>query len=82
MQSLFAVKNATSFPVISIGIDGERIFSDIIKGDTSPYIFLPSGSIALSVFNNSGKLIFDEWISVPPQKKLILSVYDQGLKFM
>lgn len=82
MQSFFAVKNNTAYPVISVAIDGERIFYDILKGNASPYILLPSGSIALSVYNNFERLILDKWISIPPNKKLVLSVSDGGLAFI
>ena len=80
MQSLFAVKNASSIPAIHINIDGERIFTDILKGDTSPYIFLPVGSITLTVFNNSEKCIFSTWLSIAPQNKLVFSVIDEFLQ--
>ena len=82
MQSLFAVKNETSFPTISIEADGEYIFKDILKGETSRHIFLPVGSIALSVFSNSGKPVLNRWISIPPKKRLLLLVHDRFLKFV
>lgn len=82
MQSFFAVKNSTKFPVISINIDGMRVFYDILKGDTSDFINLPVGSIAFSVYNNFEKLIFDVWLSIPPAKRLILSVTDKGVSFI
>ena len=82
MQSFFAVKNDTAFPVISVGIDGMRIFYDILKGDTSDFISLPSGSIAFTVYNNYERLFMDRWISVPPRKKLVLSVSEKGFAFI
>ena len=82
MQSFFAVKNDTDFPVISVGIDGKRIFYDILKGDISPFISLPSGSIALTVYNNFERLVLDRWLSVPPNKKLVLSVSKRGITFI
>ena len=82
MQSFFAVKNNTAFPVISVAIDGKRIFYDILKGDTSRFISLPSGSIAFTAYNNYERLFLDRWISVPPHKKLVLSVSEKGLFFI
>ena len=82
MQSFFAVKNDTSFPVISANIDGKRVFYDIIKGDTSAFIAFPCGSIAFTVYNNFERLIFDAWLSLPPAKRLILSVTDKKIAFI
>lgn len=82
MQSFFALKNDTVFPVISAGVDGQRVFYDIIKGDTSPFIPLLCGSIAFTVYNNFEKKIFDVWLSVPPKRSLVLSVSEKGLLFI
>ena len=82
MQSFFAVKNDTAFPAISVDIDGRRVFYDIIKGDVSAFIAMPCGSVALAVYNNYERLIFDAWISLPPKKRLILSVTDKSAAFI
>lgn len=82
MQSLFAVKNDSSIPCISVFLDEKRIFSDILKGEMSKYAFLPCGSATLTIYNNYEKSVFDEWISIPPHKRLILSVNDSFLKFI
>ena len=79
MRSFFAVKNATDFPVISVAIDGTRLFYDILKGDTSPFIPIMAGSIAVTVYNNFEKIFLDRWIAVPPSKKIILSVSESGI---
>lgn len=79
MQSFFAVKNATDFPVISVAIDGNRVFYDILKGDTSPFIPIMPGSITLTVYDNFEKIFLDRWISVPPSKKLVFSVSESGI---
>ena len=81
MQSFFAVKNETSFPVISVFIDEKRIFSDILKGEMSKYAPIEYGSAVLCVYNNFEKLILDKWISIAPNKRLVLSIYDGDLKF-
>lgn len=80
MQSFFAVKNDTLFPVISIAVDGNRIFYDILKGDTSQFIPIMAGSIAFTAYNNFERIFLDSWISIPPSKKVILSVSERGLK--
>lgn len=82
MQSFFAVKNATNFPVISVAIDGTRMFYDILKGDTSPFIPTMAGSIAFTAYNNFERIFLDSWISIPPSKKIILSVSERGLRFI
>ena len=81
MQSFIAVKNETSFPVISVFIDEKRIFTDILKGEMSEYALLECGSAALRIYNNFEKPIFDEWISITPYKRLVLTVYNGDLKF-
>ncbi|MCR4718379.1 MAG: hypothetical protein K5768_01970 [Firmicutes bacterium] len=81
-MALFAVKNDSSIPCISVFLDGKRIFADIIKGEMSKYAFLPCGSAALTVYNNFEKPVFDKWISIPPHKRLVLSVNDSFLKFI
>ena len=81
MQSLFAVKNESSIPAINIDIDGERVFSEIIKGDTSPFIILPEGSITLTVFNNFEKCIFNKWLKIASKKKIVFKVLDSFLNF-
>lgn len=81
MQSFFAVKNSTKFPVISVFIDGERVFYDILKGDTSPFATVNAGSIAFSVYNNFERQIFDIWLSVPPDKQLTVVVTESGITF-
>ena len=82
MQSFFAVKNDTAFPVISVSIDGMRIFNDILKGDISHFIPLQSGSVTLTVYNNFERPVFDFWISLPPAKRLVLSVSEDRLVFI
>lgn len=77
----FAVKNDSSIPCISVFLDEKRIFSNILKGEMSEYAFLPCGSAALTVYNNYEKPVFDEWISIPPRKRLVLSVSDSFLTF-
>lgn len=79
MQSFFAVKNATAFPVISIALDGARIFYDILKGDTSPFIPIMAGSIAVTVYDNFERVFLDSWISVPPSKLAVFSVSEKGI---
>ena len=79
MQSFFAVKNATGFPVISVATDGVRIFYDIIKGDTSPFIPIIAGSIAVTVYDNFERVFLDCWISVPPSKLAVFSVSEKGI---
>ena len=82
MQSFFAVKNDTVFPVISVAIDGRRVFYDVIKGNTSHFVPMPVGSITLTVYNNFEKPILDSWISLPPKRKVILSVSENMLSFI
>ena len=77
----FAVKNDSCIPCISVFVDEKRIFSDILQGEMSEYAFLPCGSAAIKVYNNFERLVFDEWISIPPHKRLVLSVSDKFLKF-
>lgn len=80
-MALFAVKNDSCIPCISVFIDEKRIFSDILKGEMSEYAFLPCGSAALVVYNNFERPVFDKWISIPPHKKLVLSIGDNLLEF-
>ncbi|HAL63448.1 MAG TPA: hypothetical protein DCO93_03270 [Clostridiales bacterium] len=81
-MSWLAVKNETSSPVISVFIDEKRIFSDILKGEMSEYALLECGSAAITVYNNFEKLIFDEWISIPPCTRLVLTASEKFLKFI
>jgi hypothetical protein len=78
----FAVKNDSSIPSVSVFADEKRIFSDILKGEMSKYAFLPCGSFSVTVYNNFEKPVFNEWISIPPRKKLVLSIGDSFLKFI
>lgn len=78
----FAVKNDSSIPCISVFLDEKRIFSDILRDEMSKYAFLPCGSFTVTIYNNFEKPVFDEWISIPPHKKLVLSVSDRLLKFI
>lgn len=82
MQSLFAVKNKTQFPVISAYIDEKRIFNDILRGEMSEYVPLTCGSARLLVLNNHEKPILDKWISVFPAKKIILEIGKSSLKLI
>ena len=61
MQSFIAVKNETSFPVISVFIDEKRIFTDILKGEMSEYALLECGSAALRIYNNFEKRARRKW---------------------
>ena len=76
MQSVFAVKNASSKPCISVNIDDERVFTCILRNRASPSVFIDCGSIAVSVYDNHEKKFLDRWISVLPHRRNVLSVYD------
>ena len=74
-----AVKNDSSIPSISVYTEEKRIFSDILRGEVSEYAFFSSGTAVIAVYDNFSKPLFEVPLSVPPCKRLVLSVGDGGI---
>jgi len=76
MISYLSVENAGSFSSISVLIDEELKFKDILRGNITDFIPIESGSANIEVINHLGKSVFDVWLAFKPNEKHRIIIYD------
>ena len=62
MQACMSIKNNSNIP-ISVLIDDEYFFPEILPGETTFCKKVSCGSFRLTVLNNRSRVIYDLWLS-------------------
>ncbi len=80
MQSV-AVKNLSK-KIVSIVLDDDRIFSDILPNSSTFFCPAETGSANIVILDNREKPIHDLWVSVASESRNILYIFDQKAIFV
>lgn len=74
---ILKVRNSSKYPAVSVSVDGEIFFYDVlIHSDSLPRL-VPAGTSSVCVFDNHGKTILDLWLSFPPCADCLLEIFDE-----
>ncbi len=79
MNACMSVINSSS-RTISVHIDDEP-FSFLLPRQRSKCKYINAGSIAIKIFDSREKLIFDSWLSIMPENRHLLEVFDTDFNF-
>lgn len=80
MQSI-SVKNLSS-KVVSLIVDDNLIFSDVLPESYTFFCPTEFGSAHLIVLNDREKAIHDLWVSIAPDSRNILYIFDTSCCFV
>ena len=80
MYSCISVKNSATLP-IWVYADDVLLLSDFLQNRQSLCLTLPAGSSRITVFNVQGKLLFDIWVSIAPDSRHLLEIFDTEFVF-
>ena len=79
MNTCLSIKNSSNIPV-SVYIDDEP-FSFLLPKQKSICKSISSGSTWLKVLDGHEKIVFDLWLSVIPQSRHLLEIFDTDYTF-
>lgn len=71
---LLKIKNFSHYPSISVLLNDEILFGDILIH--SPKKLVPCGTSSVCVFDNHGKKFLDLWLPLIPYIDCPLEIYD------
>lgn len=80
MQSV-SVKNLSE-KAVSIVLDDERIFSDILPEASTFFCPTRVGSANIVVLDSREKPLHDLWVSIAPESRNILYIFDHKAVFV
>lgn len=78
MYGTLSVINNTR-KAISVYIDGEPLFLDILPGEHTEKKPAPAGTRCAQILNNHEKIVADFCFSVPQSMHVILKIFDAGV---
>ncbi|MBO5060200.1 MAG: hypothetical protein J6C82_04730 [Clostridia bacterium] len=81
MHSALSIINYSSVPV-SVYIDDEPLFTDILGGTETRFKNVDIGSAAVCAFNNRKKKLFDLWLPFSPKRRHVLEIYNNFCIFI
>lgn len=79
MSACLSVVNLSKIAV-SVYIDDDT-FSFLLPGDKTICKSISAGSISLKVLNSRDKIILDSWLSIKPETRHILEIFDTKFSF-
>lgn len=81
MQSYLSVVNLSSNAAVSVFCDDYELFREIYRSYASPPRRCPAGSVRITVYDASDRLIFDLWLPFSSNTHHTLFIYDGFYKF-